>query len=160
MSNISKATPDAFWANTRKVESGCIEWQSTPTKLSYGRLRVNGKHKRAHRHAYELIHGALPADVMVLHRCDNRICVNPEHLFLGDNFANMQDMAEKGRAAGFNRVGAKHPMAKLTNEIVAQYRARWKKRGRYGNGKQLAAELGMNYEYFVQVMNGKVRCWA
>lgn len=67
---------------------------------------------RAHRVAWQMKHGPIARDQHVLHRCDNRICVKPEHLFLGDQASNMDDKVAKGRQDR----GESHGMHKLTEE--------------------------------------------
>ena len=74
---------------------------------------------------------------MVLHRCDNRRCVRPEHLFVGTNRDNMQDMARKHRGAGGSTPGEDNPRAKLTDDQVREIR----ERSRPGLGSSLGAHL-------------------
>lgn len=157
-SRRSCASPEAFWRNVVTTESGCMEWRGKPLKTGgYGRLRVNGKTVKAHRHAWVLKNGPIPEGKFVCHDCDNPICVNPEHLFLGTAFDNMQDMAWKGRSAGSRRIGEAHPMAKLTAEQVREIRRRYVKRGRYGNGPELAREYGVTSLTLWAIATGRSR---
>ena len=86
-----------FLSKFEKVSSGCHEWRSTLHRDGYGKFYFRGHQVQAHRVAYILFKGNLPEDGWVLHTCDNRKCVNPDHLFLGDAPANVSDMDAKRR---------------------------------------------------------------
>lgn len=82
---------------TITTESGCMEYQGNINQKGYGKVCVFGKTKHTHRHVWELLNGELPNALHVLHKCDNRPCINPEHLFLGTDLDNMRDSINKGR---------------------------------------------------------------
>lgn len=94
-----------FLAKVVKVENGCHEWTSTLNRGGYGKFYFEGKQAVAHRAAYELLVGPT-GDKWVLHKCDNRKCVNPDHLFLGDRIDNIQDMDAKSRRGSICKVTA------------------------------------------------------
>jgi hypothetical protein len=91
---------DRFWSKT-ETQGDCLVFKSYYDKDGYGRYRMDGGRSapkiKAHRAAWILTHGEIPAGLLVLHKCDNPPCVNPEHLFLGTQKDNMVDMAAKGR---------------------------------------------------------------
>ena len=75
--------------------------------------------QRATRLSYTIFIGQIPEGKLVLHKCDNPSCINPEHLFLGSHAENAKDRNEKGRQAR----GKSHPNAKVTEEAVFKYKA-------------------------------------
>jgi hypothetical protein len=97
---------DTFWAKVDQAAGpdGCWPYRGWCTPTGYGRHeRILGE-RRAHRIAFALTFGDVGRDVALCHRCDNRSCCNPRHLFAGDHVTNMRDMVVKGRSA----VGARH----------------------------------------------------
>lgn len=111
----------------------CIEALGSRDSWGYGRVAVGGKQLRAHRHAWMLHHGAIPAGMCVLHKCDNPACINIDHLFLGTQTDNMADKVAKGRQSkgkqhseltkGKVPSGSKNHAARLTEDQVSQIRA-------------------------------------
>jgi hypothetical protein len=123
-----------FWSKVSRVENGCWDWQwSVFTQTGYGQFALDSKTPvNAHRMSWELTSGSIPLGLLVLHKCDNRKCVNPEHLFLGTDADNMQDKVRKGRSSR-HWLGKKRPeeSVKKQSESIKVW---WQKR------KQLASE--------------------
>ena len=97
-------------ATERDWSSGCWNWKLHKDRVGYGRMKISlgnrnsFRSESAHRYAYELWVGPIPTGMCVLHKCDNRGCCNPEHLFLGTQADNIHDMHRKGRGPrGYKR---------------------------------------------------------
>jgi len=112
-----------FWSRVNKgAPDECWEWQGGQAPGRYGNL---GKHL-AHRLAWVIANGPIHRGLYVCHRCDNRICVNPAHLFLGTAKDNMVDCSQKGRTSrhGRGKPGEGHAMARLKEQDVVAIRSR------------------------------------
>lgn len=133
-------------------ETGCIEWRGAITG-GYGllSLRNNGKRttRSAHRLSYEAHIGEIPKGICICHKCDNRKCINPDHLFLGTHLDNAKDREKKGR--GNHRVG-EECTAKLTEEQIILIR-------QLSIGgvsqKEIALKFGMNASTISYIVNQK-----
>jgi len=102
-------TIDRFWS---KVDcsggsDSCWNWKHSTFRGGYGQFKVQERNLRANRVAWEMTHGEIPDGLSVLHRCDNRRCCNPDHLWLGTHRENMADMQRKGRAAAGDQNGSR-----------------------------------------------------
>jgi hypothetical protein len=124
---------EKFWARALVMDSGCWEWQAYVMRNGYGQVGYNKRVLYTHRVAWELAFGD-PGEGYVLHRCDNRKCVNPEHLFLGTFQDNMDDMVSKGRHAHGKRNGH----VKLTEDQVKEIRSSEE------TGRALAKRFGVS----------------
>lgn len=105
--------------------SGCWLWTGPCTTAGYGMVTVGGngrgvrpagKRYYAHQYSWILHNGEIPEGKYILHKCDVRACVNPDHLFLGTQKDNIRDMDAKGRRVNAPRFCEGHTQAKLTND--------------------------------------------
>lgn len=130
-----------FYSKVKVVESGCMEWQASTRTVArgfrYGQFSYNGYPEFAHRVSWMLEHGEIPDGMRVCHSCDNTICVNPAHLFLGTQLDNVVDMVNKERDAF---IGERNHSSKLTNETVRLAR-KWFQEGR--TYSEIAMTLGV-----------------
>lgn len=112
---------ERFWQKVDKKD-GCWLWQAAQDPNGYGRIRVDGKTRLAHRIAYFLIVGEEPPHEL-LHECDTRACVRigPGHVVVGSHKENMAGASERDRIAQ----GEQHGRAKLTEKSVRLIRADW-----------------------------------
>jgi len=97
---MARPRSDVYVRFQKKVEimpSGCHEWRSQIKRDGYGRFHHEGRSQSAHRVAYQLYLGEIPDGKVVMHKCDNRICVNPDHLSVGSLQDNIKDMDIKQR---------------------------------------------------------------
>lgn len=102
--------------------SKCWNWTQVLAKNGYGGFYCLVKKFLAHRISWMLHKGIIPDGLCVLHRCDNRRCVNPDHLFLGTNKDNQDDCKSKGR--NFRVRGEDFSVCKLTKSSVLEIRKR------------------------------------
>ncbi len=120
----SVADPRYFWAKAAVSDNAekCWEWQAGLSETGYGVATavIDGvSYQRAHRLAFYFATSHHPGEQFVLHKCDNRRCINPSHLFLGDHNDNMADMNAKGRRA----LGEDSGRALLTTNDVVQIKS-------------------------------------
>lgn len=134
------------------LPSGCWEWNSARPGLHRANLfHFRGKPTTAYRASYVIFVGDIPEGQIVCHRCDNGMCVNPNHLWLGDHSANNSDTVRKGRRV--IRKGESATSAKLTENDVR--RVRDADLGKRGALAALSRELGVNKATLQDIIKGK-----
>jgi hypothetical protein len=136
-----------FWSKVDKRSSDeCWPWKAKHKCKGYGMFYwggfYNGHHTQASRVAYALTFGD-PGELEVLHRCDNRLCCNPSHLFAGTQADNMHDMIKKNRSLYIGKKGENHHLHVLKKDQVIEIKHRLK-----AGEKQthLAKEFGVHWQ--------------
>lgn len=132
-----------IFSKTILKKSGCIEWKGCVNSSGYGVLNFLGKMDYIHRIVYKLIIGEIPEEFQILHKCDNRPCINPNHLFLGTHQDNMDDMISKRRnILKLKDIDAINKIVKQAREGIVY--------------RHIAEEFGIDRTYanFIGVQNG------
>lgn len=147
--NFSVESVNRFYDKVSFQTNGCLEWSGSINNKGYGEIRINCKKFFAHRASWIIHNGPIPNHhdyhgLCVLHKCDNRKCVNPEHLFLGTNYENILDMHKKKRR-------------KYTRKLEYEYQ---NIRDLYNNGwtqKKISENYGTSKNLIFRVVNGRIK---
>lgn len=137
MMNIKK-TPQEKFNGKFSVSGNCWNWTGAKKKDGYGYVKLDGKDRLAHRLSYQLFKGEIPDEKCVCHTCDNRLCVNPDHLWLGTPAENDLDKLSKGRQAK----GEKMWLSKLKPADIIDIRENCL---RYSRGQSSTSHFAKKY---------------
>jgi len=146
----------------KENSNGCLEVTSHRgnSKDGYPRFTFPDRRVLAHRFIWEECFGPIPDEMCVCHRCDNSMCINPEHLFLGTLAENNHDRHRKGRSRGGPNGlrGEMMAAAKLTDEVVRGIRDRYQPFDRANGARAIARELGLSHRTVADATSG--RSWT
>lgn len=132
---------ERFWSKV-DVQGPEDDWEWTAARDSngYGNIKIDGKARKANRVVWEITYGDIPEGLGVLHTCDNRACVNPSHLYVGDQRQNTLDRLQRGRDG----------MSPFDPTTVREVRHR-AQRGEYQ--KDIAADYGVTQSTISNIVN-------
>jgi hypothetical protein len=150
---IDFAKVEARFSSRLDKSGSCWLWTGGVSGSGYGETTCGPKPQiPTHRLSWILYRGDIPEGLQVLHKCDVKICVNPDHLFLGTQTDNMQDCVKKGRHRPAGCPGESNPKARLTEAQVIDIRRRRKA----GEGPTaLSKEYGVSRIHIQYIVKGK-----
>lgn len=134
--------------NYLENEGGCWVWQGNQSDDGYGRVRIEGKKRRAHIVSFEYAFGPVPEGLMVCHECGNSLCINPSHLYAGTYSDNYADMVRHGTRN--TPRGQDAPKAKLTEAQVLEIRSD------HRSTRVIAEIYGMGKSTIQQIKAGEI----
>ena len=146
VTTLDKEASDRFWSKVfpGPTPGSCWVWHGPTDGHGYGMFYVSKVGtRRAHRVAFESIHGPVPDGTVFLHKCDNPPCVRPDHLRMGTRAENNADRDTKGRH--WSHAGEAHHAAKLTEGDVAAIRKSTEK------ARDLAAQYGVSQAHIYRI---------
>jgi hypothetical protein len=146
-----------FCSHFMRSETGCWEWTGFLNNQGYGAYdtqqhRTKPRILLAHRFSWQVFFGEISKGKCVCHKCDNKKCVNPDHLFVGTQSENLLDMYRKGRRISHRLPGEKNPNAKLTAENVTEIKLA---RSQRVPVKDVAKKFGVSCSTIFDITKGR-----
>lgn len=142
-------------AKTIQAANGCWEWTGGFHGVGYGSVPAKmGGGRYAHRAMHEAVISEIPKGMYVLHSCDNRKCINPEHLFIGSHMDNIKDMHAKNRQRGGSMPGEKNPHAKFTDDEISRIRS-FHKMG--AKKREIERKFGISETHYYRIIKQEAR---
>lgn len=157
---FSQATVERFWNKVEELDfhggleakgvtTGCWQWMAkSQNKDGYGQFTVNKKLYLAHRFSYLIHYGDIPQDLCVCHWCDNKKCVNPQHLYLGTHQENVTHAVKNGLSAR----GIRNGKAKLNEAKVTRLKSKFARGWSIG---KLSRFYGLDWNSVQDILTGK-----
>jgi hypothetical protein len=154
--------PEIFWSKVKKTKT-CWLWTGAKNSrghpVRYGKVSISGKwwkHETAHRVAWKLTHGKIPADKMVCHKCAIPLCVKPTHLYLGTDSDNQLDQIDTSRWKHIKKRKSVNKRYKITEKTV-----RWiLENYRRGKGRKMAKRFKISPPQISRIVNRKGWAWV